>query len=122
MSASRKVKTKNIKKYEEYRVALREFIANPSKSTLSSLRAVEYTQNACCPKNAYDTPSDPTANCDKCLVKQPIDNMEAMCLFCYIDDNDIESKADPVAAALVAALMLQPLFEADEAEPRAKDV
>ncbi len=122
MSVNRKAKTKNLKKYEEYRTALSGFIANPSKETLSKLRGIEYTQNACCPKNAYDTPSDPTANCDKCLVKQPIDNMEAMCLLCYIDDADIENKADPIAAALVAALMLQPLFESEESEPRAKDV
>jgi hypothetical protein len=123
MSASRntKNKPKNMKKYNEYRVALTEFIANPSKDTLAALRKIEYTQSPCCPKKSYDADSDPTANCERCLIRQPIDNLESMCLLCYIDDTEIDKKEDPVAAALVAALMLQPIFEGNDAEPREKE-
>ena len=119
-STKQKNKSTNMETYNKYRVALAEFIADPSPKTLAALHKIKYVQTTCCPRKAYDSSLDPAANCDKCPIKQLNNNLETICLLCYMDDLKASNRRDPVAAALVAALMLQPIFEGGDAEPRDK--
>jgi len=120
-STKQKNKLTNMEAYNKYRVALAEFIANPSPKTLAALHKIKYVQTTCCPQKAYDSGVDLAANCDKCPIRQPIDNLETICLLCYMDDPKASNGKDPVVAALVAALMLQPIFEGGDAKPRDKE-